>query len=123
MLLHTATELLQEIVNNYTTLKYPKAITHKVIQTLITPQLKHLRFHYYDENYLSLFPNFGNVAILDLKGSKEVGDDCLKIIGINCKKLRWAHNKLAIFILLTTKMSVFKKQNNAGSWILLVAVK
>ena len=86
--MHTATELLQEIVNNYTTLKYPKAITHKVIQTLITPQLKHLRFHYYDENYLSLFPNFGNVAILDLKGSKEVGDDCLKIIGINCKKLR-----------------------------------
>nr|CAH0101063.1 unnamed protein product [Daphnia galeata] len=26
--------------------------------------------------------------MLDLKGSKEVGDDCLKIIGINCKKLR-----------------------------------
>lgn len=107
-LLHTVTELLQEIVNNYTTLKYPKAITHKVIKTFITPQLKHLWFHYYDENYLSLFPNFGNVAVLDLKASKEVGDDCLKIIGIICKKLSWAHNKLAIFILLTTKMSVLK---------------
>ena len=66
----------------------PKLINVKLLEYLITPQLRNLRFiSSYSEKYLKLFPNFGYVEFLDFSIS-EVGNNCLKIIGINCKQLR-----------------------------------
>ena len=91
LLIYTAAVLLEDITNHYLKgyqIGWERKTTNiKLLEYLITPQLRHLCFPSYSEKYLKLFPNFGSVEVLDFTLS-EVGNNCLKIIGINCKQLR-----------------------------------
>lgn len=81
-----AVSLLEKLIRSITSSR--KQINAKILQHLITPQLQHLFFSFYSDDYLSFFPEFGNLLVLDFVNTR-VGDNCLKSIGIYCSKLRY----------------------------------
>lgn len=83
---YLATTLLEEIISPIND-KHRNPMETRVLEQLITPHLQNLRFASFSDAYLSLFPNFTKLRVLNLRRTA-AGDSCLKSIGIYCNELR-----------------------------------
>lgn len=83
---YLATTLLEEIISPIND-KHRNPMETRVLEQLITPHLQNLRFASFSDAYLSLFPNFTKLRVLNLQCTA-AGDSCLKSIGIYCNELR-----------------------------------
>jgi hypothetical protein len=83
---YLATSLLEEIISPIND-KHRNPMEMRVLEQLITPHLQNLRFASFSDAYLSLFPNFTKLRVLNLRRTA-AGDSCLKSIGIYCNELR-----------------------------------
>ena len=94
LLLSLAVTVLEEIVLLLT--RRQKLTDAKILEQIITPLIQHLSFSLYCDDYLILFPKFGNLLTLDLKKTI-VGNNSLKSIATYCFKLRYNNLSFSIY--------------------------